>query len=250
MLVSGQVTAQPTLPAISAAADSGLVLLSWTCQYDGIRSIAVRRSNDSLANYKIVGYVRKLAKGQQAFVDGHPDTGYNYYKLNIVFNSGLSWSSNHCRIYVPVTNAAVPANDSLQHFTLTDVPAGSQKERSVTLSFDSTAKMGAAPPLPRKKLQLHFTEPDIEEAAYIPPRYLSVNRANGHVIISLPADHKGHHYSVKFYNANGKEIMEIPTIKAPSVIVDKRNFQHSGRYTFLLKQDGAVLEEGYVDVHL
>src|SRR3954465_12927824 len=97
--ISGRLLAQPMLPNISGSADKGVVLLSWACQYNGVKAIAVLHSTDSVYNFRIIGYVKKLEKGVQAYVDGHPDTGKNYYKLSIVFNSGLTWTSNRRQVY-------------------------------------------------------------------------------------------------------------------------------------------------------
>ena len=116
--------AQPTLPDIAGTADKGVVLLSWNCQYSGIKAISVMRSADSESNYANIGYVKKLAQGVQAYVDGHPAPGKNYYKLSIVFKSGLTWSSNHCGVYIDKSilessKVLLPANDSLQHYIVT-----------------------------------------------------------------------------------------------------------------------------------
>ncbi len=114
--------AQPTLPDVAAAANNGIVILSWNCQYTGIKSITVLRSADSVANYTTIGKVKKLDKGTQAFVDGHPATGKNFYRLIILFRSGLSWSSNHCGIVVEHTannGKKLPPNDSLQRYITT-----------------------------------------------------------------------------------------------------------------------------------
>lgn len=110
--------AQPTLPDLMGDEQEGLVLLSWTCQYDGVKSISVLRSADSSFNYSTIGYVKKLYKGVQAFADGHPMPGKNYYKLSIVFNSGLTWGSNHYGVYVDSIavrkGRAMPSNEALQ----------------------------------------------------------------------------------------------------------------------------------------
>ena len=117
--------AQPTLPDLTGTNENGLALLSWTCQYDGVKSISVLRSADSNFNYTTVGYVRKLLKGVQAFVDGHPMPGKNFYKLSIVFNSGLTWGSNHHGVYVDSASInpkrIVPANEALQKMIVTDM---------------------------------------------------------------------------------------------------------------------------------
>ena len=62
----------PTVAAqYQRVADKGVVLLSWTCQYTGVKAIAVQHSTDSIYNYKIIGYVKKLDKG----IPGHMWTG-------------------------------------------------------------------------------------------------------------------------------------------------------------------------------
>ena len=117
--------AQPSLPYIAGSAGKGIVILSWVCQYNGIKSITVFRSSDSVNYYSVIGHVKKKDKGVQAFADGHPVAGKNFYKLAIVFNSGLSWSSNHCSVYVDKQSIdlqakALPENDSLQKFIVTE----------------------------------------------------------------------------------------------------------------------------------
>ena len=116
--------AQPTLPDLTGTDENGFALLSWTCQYDGVKSISVLRSSDSNFNYYTVGYVKKLYKGTQAFIDGHPMPGKNFYKLSIVFNSGLTWGSNHYGVYIDSTSIntkrIVPSNEALQKLIVTE----------------------------------------------------------------------------------------------------------------------------------
>ena len=92
--------AQPVLPDIVGATDKGINVLSWTSQYDGIKSIAVQRSSDSVYNFATIGYVKNLKKVTQAFIDGHPVPGNNWYRLYINFNSDLTWYSNRFKIFV------------------------------------------------------------------------------------------------------------------------------------------------------
>ncbi len=118
VMVSYSSWAQPTLPDLTGINENGFALLSWTCQYDGVKSISVLRSADSNFNYSTIGYVKNLFKGVQAFVDGHPVPGKNFYKLFIVFNSGLTWRSNHYGVYVDSMSInprrIVPSNEALQ----------------------------------------------------------------------------------------------------------------------------------------
>jgi hypothetical protein len=116
--------AQPALPNITGSAERGVVILTWNCQFDGIKTISVLRSTDSVSNYTTIGNVKNVYKGIQVFVDGHPGAGKNFYKLAIRFNSGLTWGSNHYGIYVPdsllrTSAMPLPANDSIQQFIVT-----------------------------------------------------------------------------------------------------------------------------------
>jgi hypothetical protein len=82
-------------------ADKGSVVLTWNCQYDGVKAISVLRSADSGGRYRLVGYVKKLNKGTEVFTDEDPLSGQAFYKLTIRFSSGLTWNSNHVGVYVP-----------------------------------------------------------------------------------------------------------------------------------------------------
>ncbi len=120
--------AQPALPDFAGSVDKGVIVLSWNCQYKGVKSIAILRSADGLSGYSTIGYVANVDKGLQVFVDGHPLPGKNCYKLGISFSSGLKWSSNsNCFTIDKNTSAlssGLPSNDSIQSLIVTqDVPA-------------------------------------------------------------------------------------------------------------------------------
>jgi len=167
LLFAARSLAQPVLPDISATMEKGVVLLSWTCQYDGVKSIAVMRSIDSNFNYSTIGYVKKIYKGDQAFIDGHPAPGKNFYKLAIVFNSGLTWNSNHATLSIDSTDAVkqhrLPANDALQKMIVNDeekaqrsappekrgkIPAADRSKYEEVLHTDTAS----TPPQPKIKL--------------------------------------------------------------------------------------------------
>lgn len=284
LLTSVWVAAQPTLPDIAGSTDKGVVLLSWNCQYDGVRAVAVQHSTDSVYNYRIIGYVKKTGKGMQAFVDGHPDTGRNYYKLSIVFNSGLTWTSNKRMVYVDISKLgfsrlSLPRNDSLQRFIVTEelykpgvvtVPGIDVKQDSdvlklnganvvghkLSLSFDadsvanSGVPAGAPPPVVKRKITISFAETDMNDDLFIRSLYIFTDNASGHVKVELPDDVRKHHYSIKFYDKGQQMVLEIPKASVPKFIIDKRNFQRKGMFRFVLRKDDIVLETGYVRLDL
>src|SRR5215207_9719923 len=117
LFIASQVTAQPMLPDMVGVTQKGMNILSWTSQYERLKSIAVQRSTDSQFNYTTIGYVKELKKGPQAFIDGHPLPGQNWYRLQIAFGSDLTWITNRVRLFVDsaqlLEQRVMPANDSL-----------------------------------------------------------------------------------------------------------------------------------------
>ncbi len=304
--------AQPTLPDIAGSAGKGIVILSWTCQYNGIKSITVLRSMDSVGNYSAIGHVLKKGKGIQAFADGHPAAGKNFYKLAIVFNSGLSWSSNHCHVYVDrampgKSSMNLPENDSLQKFIVTEditkpavtdtitnsfirsennktkstqprtdshklskpdttglysnkqkvnnIPTDTIRHRvvvsfvldSVDVAADvSAGSVNSAPQ--KKKIIVTFEDPGENSVTFVKSRFIFTDSETGHVDMFLPDDVKSHHYSVKFYDEKGHDIIDIPKVNTSKIIIDKRNFQRSGTYKFVIRRDVTEFERGYITI--
>ncbi|NCX95865.1 MAG: hypothetical protein EBX41_05555 [Chitinophagia bacterium] len=92
--------AQPTLPDIAGVCKKGVVCLEWKCQFDGVASVSVLRSADSAFNYNTIGTIKRTAKGIQRFTDSNCLSGNNYYKVSVVFQSGLRWNCHYYGIYV------------------------------------------------------------------------------------------------------------------------------------------------------
>lgn len=226
LLLSGVMSAkaQPMLPDMQALTQKGINILSWTNQYDGLKSIAVERSADSIYNFTTIGYVKDLKKGPQAFIDGHPNPGVNWYRLNIVFSSDLNWYSNRVKIFVDsaqlLQQRVLPPNDSLQKMV-----------NSLTLNNSSDPS-------------------EINAFTYIRSQYVFTNPFTGHVNVELPenADKKAT-YSLKFFNGNNTEVLHVPKISEHTIIIDKRNFQKKGLYKFELRKNKELLETGYITIY-
>jgi hypothetical protein len=237
MLATVKAYAQPALPDMVGVTQKGINILSWTSQYDGIKSIAVQRSADSNYNYATIGYVKNLKKGPQAFIDGHPSPGKNWYRLYIVFNSDLTWYSNRMKLFVDsaqlMQQRVMPSNDSLQRL------AGR------VIFNDTSGHAGTTQPV------LSVTIPDasgVDAYAYIKSQYVFTNPFTGHVNVELK-DPRANHYALRFFDQKDKRVLDIPRIMQESVIIDKRNFQRKGIYRFELMKDLEKLETGYITIY-
>jgi hypothetical protein len=218
--------AQPVLPDVMAVSQNGVNVLSWTNQYDGIKSIAVQRSSDSVYNFATIGYVKNLKKGAQAFIDGHPNPGNNWYRLYIVFSSDLTWFSNRARLFVDsaqlMKKGVLPPNDSLQKMVN-------------TLSLSN----GTVP-----------DPSEINAYTYIRSQYVFTNPFTGHVNVELPdSTDKKSTFSLVFFDGKNKQVLEVPKISEHNVIIDKRNFQRKGIYKFEMRRNRDLLETGYITIY-
>lgn len=218
--------AQTTLPDLQATTQKGINVLSWMCQYDGIKSIAVQRSNDSIYNFTTIGYVKETKKGTQGYVDGHPLPGNNFYRLYIAFNSDLTWYSNRIKIHIDssqlMQKAVLPPNDSLQKMLGTIITNdGSSINTSAITSY-----------------------------TYTRSQYVFTNPFTGHINIELPDDMDAKDvYSLKFFNQQNAKVFEVPKVSEQSVILDKRNFQRKGLYKFELLKNSKLIESGFVTIY-
>lgn len=259
-----EVSAQPILPDMVGASDKGINVLSWTCQYDGIKSIAVQRSTDSVYNYATVGYVKNLKKGPQAYIDGHPDPGNNWYRLYIVFNSDLTWYSNRIKIYIDsatlIDKKVLPPNDSLQKYAsgirldttmvsatnldATPITSTTVNSNNTSANAIDTVQQVVA------RLTISIPEPEeIDQYTYIKSQYVFTNPFTGHINIEIPKEDGYHFFALKFFNLDDVQVLDIPRFTQNEVIIDKRNFKRKGIYKFILKKDREKLEEGYITVY-
>jgi hypothetical protein len=151
-------------------------------------------------------------------VDERPLQGKSYYKLNVVFKSGLNWSSNHCGLTI---------NGS----SVSDTNSEAQGEYAIQ----------------RVKFKQIIPELDLD-GIYTDPVFVRNNKTTGHLDVRLPADYVTHYWSLVFYDKKKQQVLSIPEVKARNVVIDKRNFRSRGIYKFVLRRDDLVFEWGYVIV--
>lgn len=240
--------AQPILPDILGASDKGINILSWTCQYDGIKSIAVQRSSDSVYSYATIGYVKNKKKGPQAYIDGHPEIGTNWYRLYIVFASDLTWYSNRIKIEIDsatlLNKGVIPPNDSLQQYA-----TSIKMETSTIVNPDENAAENERQQI-IANLSIDIPEPDeINQFTYIKSQYVFTNPFTGHVNVELPQEDGVMLYTLTFYNIDDVQVLDIPRFSEKEVIIDKRNFKNKGVYKFTLIKNREVIEEGHITIY-
>lgn len=234
--------AQPALPEVAHATSKAVNFLSWTSPYEHIRSIAVQRSPDSVFNWQVIGFVKDLNQGPQAFIDGHPIPGRNFYRLEIVFSSDLHWFSNSVKLHVDsndIKNGRVlPPTDSLQKYV-----AGMLRDGTLRIKVDTSNHTG--------NIETNIVVPttgNSQQYSYERSLYVYTDPFTGHVNVSV-GDPKAHMYAIQFYDGRNNKVLFIPHVGVPELIIDKRNFQKKGLYKFELIEDQQIKETGFVTIY-
>lgn len=213
--------AQPTLPEVGVYSKDGINVLSWINPFEsGLKSIKVERSADSTYNFTTIGTVNHLTTKSQNFIDNHPLLGDNWYRVIITFNSDMEWMSNVVKIVVDssslLNQKQISNTDSLQKFI-------EQMDASEIVNQLSTV-------------------------SYPKSRYVFTNPFTGNINIELEGIISDH-YSVAFYDDQKKKVLEIPQINESVVILDKRNFQKTGLFSFKVFKNNQEFENGYVTIY-
>ena len=253
LFVAPQAIAQPQLPDIAGATVHGINLLTWTNQYDNIKSIEILRSADSINNFAPIATIKTPQKGVAKYTDAKPLAGNNWYELSIEFHSSLKWNSKILNLYVDSVAPSAP-KDSLKHIT-PSVPAKIEKKViPVPTTKDTTIKPLLRPDtLLNKKAAAHIQlKPDTtvaDAATFFKSKYVAVDAATGFVRIELP-DVKKNHYSLRFFDQKNKQVVELPKVNASPLLLDMRNFQRKGVYHFVIKKDSKDFDQGYIVLSL
>ncbi len=217
---------QSMLPMMSITTEHAENMLSWYCQYDGIKSIAVQRSSDSVRNFTTIGVINSPKKGNGSYKDLHPVVGKNYYRLSIEFGGDLEWFSNTYKVFLDSETIAKSLEEKIK----------TGPTKAVTPVSTTTGKTETA--TPAAPTEFYFT----------PSSKIYTNPYTGHININLE-DALNHKYTIRFYDPSKNEVLRISRVSKPVLILDKNNFNSRGIYSFQLFDGTALIETGYVNIY-
>jgi hypothetical protein len=242
----------PQLPDMAGAAVNGVCLLQFDNPYEGLRSIDLYRSADSINGYIRISRLAAPAKGFNRMSDTLPLAGVNYYRVQVVFENGLSWTCNTLRLppggkaiaKAPITLAKPQAAPPKPIIAAPVEPKPTQ----------SNSTDGKAPVLKEEKKSkrvglfkwMNHNDSTISDAAnYFTSAYISVDRTTGHVLINLP-DVKKYPYTISFYSQDNRKVLDLPAMHSSPILLDKKNFQQKGTYHFVIYKSGKPFDQGYI----
>jgi hypothetical protein len=221
-LVNAQNTAVPQLPAMLIVTDNAKNVLSWTCQFDGVKSIAIQRSADSVRNFATIGVISAPKKGVQTYTDTRPQIGKNYYRLSITFAGDVEWFSNNYKV---IMDSAVIAK-----------------------SLEGAIKSGTTNAIDAPTSNNTTTKTESTDFYYTPSTRIYTNPYTGHINIDLE-DALSKKYSIRFFEPNKTEVVRISRVTKTKLVLDKNNFNARGTYNFQLFDGSVLVETGYVTIY-
>jgi hypothetical protein len=209
----------PQLPAMNIITEKAMNVLTWTNQYDGVKSIAVQRSVDSIRNFITIGFIDAPKKGIMTYTDEHPMPGRNHYRLSVGFAGDVEWNTN---VYKVILDSAIIAKS-----VLGAIETGTTNSKNNTNLNNTTTTT---------------------DFYYTPSSRIYTNPYTGHINISLD-DAMKKKYAVRFYDPEEKEVLRIARISKTVLILDKNNFNARGTYHFKLFDGTSLVETGYVTIY-
>lgn len=222
-----EVPVAPPLPDFNVVTKEGFNIITFYNSYEnGVKVITVQRSADSNVNFTTIGTVPSTKKGNAVFVDTRPMVGKNWYQVTMEFSSGVDFKSN------------------LRSIIVDSAMIAQQKPIVSTEDLQKAANKALAESKPVEQV----VEARAKELSFPKSRYVFSNPFTGDINIEL-SDALNTGYKLEFFDSNKKKIMTIPRINEKIVILDKRNFNQMGLYSFKLYKNGTLFEEGFVSIY-
>lgn len=217
----------PALPDFNLETKDGFNIITFYNTYEsGVKVITVLRSADSNVNFTTIGTIPQTKKGNAVYVDPNPMVGKNWYQVSMEFVSGVDFKSNLRSI---------------------EVDSAMIKQQKTVVSVEAL-QQAANKALEESKPVAAVVEQQTQQLSYPRSRYVFTNPFTGNINIEL-ADALSTSYKVEFFNSDKKKVITVPRVNEKTVILDKRNFNTAGLYSFKLYKNGAILEEGYISVY-
>jgi len=214
----------PELPSMNVLTDKAQNKLSWTNQYDGVRSIAIQRSADSVKNFVTIGILNNPKKGPNSFTDERPMIGRNNYRLFILFSGDVEWYSNLYKVNLDSATVAKSLQEAIKTGSTNAIAPGS--------GSTSTGN----------------TQAQATDFYYTPSSQIYTNPYTGHININLK-DYQTKKYSIRFFDPKKNEVVRVSRVTKPLLILDRNNFQSAGTYHFQLFDGTTVVETGYITIY-
>lgn len=212
--------AQSSLPEITVKNYNGKIIISWLNDYKKkVSDILIQRSYDSLKNYTTIGSVLVPQNLENGYPDLNPPYNKMYYRVTIIFEGG--------------TYAVGPATRPVKEKIFSDMTDSAM----IKLIKDN-----------EKKDSLILANQLKDKTAIIPVSKRIYFGKNNHIVIDIP-DATIKKYSIKFYDENGKLVVDLKKITEDYLFIEKVNFIRSGWFIFEIYCDDKLVEKNSIYIN-
>jgi len=218
----------PELPNLRIETLKGNNIIHWHSSYSNIKRLNIQRKGTGQAQWVTLGIINRPKKGTKQFTDDEATIGELKYRLHIVFDGDVDWYSNTYTVNLTTDVIAQSGNKT--------VSSGSSDVKEYIHSGTRSNTKNDEP-------EKYYTD-----FYYEPSTQVYTNPYTGHVNITL-GDARQKMYSLKFFDPEKNEVLNISRVKNTNIILDKHNFQASGTYFFQLYNGEDLVETGYVTIY-
>ena len=262
MFFAGRLFSQDTLPRFTLVERGDRVTISWVNPYERLVQLNVQRSYDSLRNFSTVYSATSPELPQNGYTELKPASNRIFYRIFYVLEGGSYFFAKAIRA-TGTTNTAtsttgtrdVSGTRDLTNSAFNTVIPGDKRVVTIKIKDTVFRKLSVnsfryfRDSILRATKDTIYTINDsiIGVSKFVPIEafrtsvYVYINR-DGFINIAVPSvnDKK---YHVKFFEADGASLFEIPNVKESPLILDKSNFIHSGWFQFELYEDNKLKEK-------
>ena len=201
----------------------GLNKIVWYNNVDTINNIEILCADTKTKFYIPLFQKNDLALGKFEFLDTAKREGIVHYRINISF-------SNAATKYTHVVNLEMTKE-------LID-----QSQKNKVINGDVLLSING------NKVIDYSNPENFTDFYYEPSAKIFTNPYSGHINILLD-DAQKKRYSITFYDPQKKAVLEVPKIKHTYIVLDAKNFNGKGIYSFKLFDNNIEVEKGYITIY-
>ena len=246
---AGDLFAQKVLPEFSITNNKGKISIRWLNNYPvEVKTISIQRSFDSTNNFSSISSVFNPQSIKNGFVDLNPPGNEMFYRLFIVFDSGvyIFSESQKANVYpLPEITRSEKSSAKKGGKSRKKVKSAGRVEKKVRVK-GSKNKKSVNPSFKKNNSKEKPILIPKEEIFVYPSKRIYTGKDNN-IVINLPGI-KINKYVIKFFDEENKPLFELTKITEDYLIIEKMNFLRSGWFKFEIYENDILLEKNKFNI--
>ncbi len=195
----------------------------WYNNIDTINSIEILCADAKTRFYVPILQKNDIALGKFEFLDTVKREETVHYRINVSFSGAPA-------VYTYIVNLEM-SKELIE-----------QSQKNKVINGDVLLSMN-------DNKVIDYSNPEnFTDFYYEPSAKIFTNPYSGHINILLD-DAQKKRYTVKFYDPQKKEVLLIPKIRNTYIVLDAKNFNGKGIFSFKLFDNNVEVEKGYITIY-